>query len=71
MFVSMIPVAVDGVGPLETSAAIGSWDVKASPSGARLCAASIRLFGGLRHASSGQFWFERAARPQKRPRPAA
>jgi hypothetical protein len=68
----MIPVAVEGVGPLETSAAIGSWNVKASPSsGARLCAASIRLTGRLRHASSGRFWFERAARPQKRPRPAA
>jgi hypothetical protein len=58
----MIPVAVDGVGPLETSAAIGSWSVKASPSGARLCAASIRLTGRLRHASCGQFWFERVPR---------
>jgi hypothetical protein len=58
----MIPVAVDGVGPLEASAAIGSWSVKASPSGARLCAASIRLTGRLRHASSGQFRFEGAAR---------
>jgi hypothetical protein len=58
----MIPVAVDGVGPLDTSAAIGSWSVKASPSGARLCAASIRLTGRLRHALSGQFRFERAAR---------
>jgi len=58
----MIPVAVDGVGPPKESAAIGSWNVKASPSGARLCAASIRLTGRLRHASSGQFRLERAAR---------
>jgi hypothetical protein len=32
MYLSMIPIAVDGVGPLETSAAIGSWNVKASSS---------------------------------------
>jgi hypothetical protein len=58
----MIPVAVDAVGPLEASAAIGSWSVKASPSGARLCAARIRFTGRLQHALSGQFRFERVAR---------
>ena len=61
MFVSIVPVAVDGIDPME-SAAVGGGIVKAS-SGARLCAASIRLTGRLRHGLSERLWFERAARP--------
>ena len=61
MFVSIAPAAVDGVGPIE-SAAVGGGIVK-TWSGARLCAASIRLTGRLRHGLSEWLWFERAARP--------
>ena len=61
MFVSIVPVAVDGVDPIE-SAPVGGGIVKAS-SGARLFAASIRLTGRLRHGLSERLWFERAARP--------
>jgi hypothetical protein len=61
MFVSIAPAAVDGVGPPE-SAAVGGGIAKTS-SGARLCAASIRFTGRLRHGLSQWLWFERAARP--------
>ena len=56
MFVSIAPAAVDGVGPIE-SAAVGGGIGKTS-SDARLCAASIRLTGRLRHGLSEWFWFE-------------